>query len=262
MHSIEAIPSPANGREFVCSLWVPDTHPIGTCGLAVLLHGRGSGSSPSTAEDALRQSRDGDRLQALAELHRLVVVKPMLGSYAHLDSPIDPAIRRATFLGSELVPWLAGHTGLVHERRRCYIAGFSMGGTGAINVLARYPEVYAVGINFGGNTDPAFQAIARGVAPPATDVLGPYPERRDDYRLWSNEHAIELLSRRRDVALGFGCGVEDERLEWVRRSHRTAVLHKLITAHHEFPGGHHYDWRDIAAQLAMADRLAAAITAA
>lgn len=259
MFSIESIPSAANHREFACCLWIPDKLPIESCGLAVLLHGRGSGPGPLSAEDALRHSEDSDRLQHLAELHRVMVIRPLLGSYAHLDSPIDPTIRRATFLGAELVPWLVRRTGLRHERRRTHIAGFSMGGTGAINILARYPEVFSVGINFGGNTDPAFQAIARGVEPPAVDVLGPYPQCRDHYREWSNEHAIERLSRRRDIALGFGCGVEDDRLEWVRRSHRSAVVHGLITTYQEFPGGHHYDWRDIATQLAMADRLASAL---
>jgi hypothetical protein len=255
MFRIEPIPSPANDRTFPCGVWVPDGCPLRESGLSILLHGREREAEAPTLEEAAARFTDIDRIQAIADAHRTLVVKPILGNYAHLDSPIDPRIRHATFLGRELVPWLVGHLGLHHDRSRSFIAGFSMGGTGAVNILARYPEVFSVGVNFGGNTDPAFQAIARGVVPPAANVLGPYPASRAHYAEWSNERAIELLSRRTDVALGFACGVEDERLAWVRRSHRTACLHGLTTAYQEFPGGHRYNWRFIAAQFAIAELL-------
>lgn len=244
------LPSAANGCSFPAFIWAPRGVARADAGVCVLLHGRGAADEPLTFASLRNRYPYVEAMQAAADATGDLVCVPLLGSFAHLDSPIRPEIRRATFVGRELPDILIRDHGVRPDRLRWSLAGFSMGGTAAVNLWARFPDVYAVACNYGGNCNPAFYPQVLGRPAPAEDVLGPYSEFPERFRVWSNDHALGLLEGRRDVALALGCGREDPRLAPIRAQRDRVLAAGVPCTYAEYPGGHVYDFSHVLLQLA------------
>lgn len=255
------IPSPANGGlAFPTLLFLPKNTPLEKLGVIIVLHGRGSADEPLTHESLHARYPYTEALASAADATGNAICIPLLGSHAHLDSPIRPEIRRATFIGSELPRYLCAHHGLTHDRLRWSLAGFSMGGTAAINLLARYPNTYATASNFGGNCDPAFYPKALGKPSPAESVLGPYAEFPDRFAEWSNDHALHLLSNRTDFAISLGCGRLDPRLPYIRALRDNVAAAGIPFTYTEYPGEHIYAFEHLLLQIASLNALRAQLS--
>lgn len=194
-------------------------------------------------------------LQRYADCFGTHILIPYLGNWSHADPVLHPEIRRCTFLGEELPAWAREYFQPSTRRIDWAVLGFSMGGTGAVNLLARYPDTFAIACNFSGNCDPAYYH-RKGKADAITEaVFGPWPDNEAEYRVWSNAAALERLAGRRDVALAFGCGHIDERIRVQRDIWQAAQDKSLIHSSTTFPGGHDYDASHMLLQLSMVHHL-------
>jgi dienelactone hydrolase len=252
------LPSPANQRDFHALLWRPfapayfsDTPRR----LAVVLHGRQPADLVDEPATIHRLYPWPEALQAAADSYNMDICIPLMGNKAYCDAPIDPSVRQATCIGAELPAWLAQEHGATTQRQDRCLIGFSMGGTGAVNILARHPGHYAVAVNVAGNCDPAFYPKVMGRRAPAEDVLGPYATHAAHYDTWSNFQSVALLGSRCDVAIGLACGREDPRLDNIRRLHRQLVEQGIACSYGDYPGEHVFGVAHLLLQLSAADRL-------
>ncbi len=148
-------------------LYPPDYHPHKKYPLLVFLHGSGERGSDNEA-----QLLHGGSLflrDSLRKNYPAIVIFPQCpkdSSWAYIEHHYDSAAGRMTivfpFRAEPTIP--AGLVkglmdSLVHskrvDKRRIYIGGLSMGGFGAFNMLARYPDYFAAAMPICGGGDTA-----------------------------------------------------------------------------------------------------------
>lgn len=251
LHTISSL---SNEGSFPILCWSPQNN--SNARVSVFLHGRNiTGNLPYT-EETLRKLYPWDEaLQHFADCFHTHILIPYLGNWSHADPVLHPKIRRSTFLGEELPAWVREQFQPATQRSDWAILGFSMGGTGAINTLARYPETYALACNFGGNCDPAYYHRQGKKDSISESVFGPWPKNETEYRAWSTVAALERLGGRRDVGLAFGCGQVDERLSVHQSIWQLAARQSLLFTSCTYPGGHDHDATHMQLQLSLVHHL-------
>jgi putative tributyrin esterase len=80
-------------------------------------------------------------IQAWAGQRGYAVIMPSGGNTFYIDNE-DTGERAGAFIGEELIDVTRGMFNLSHRREETVIAGFSMGGYGAIRNGLRYPDVF------------------------------------------------------------------------------------------------------------------------
>lgn len=111
-----------------------------------LLHGWGGHHDSWLTRSSLRR---------YAEEHRLIVVTPEGGNGWYTDAPGGEP--HESHLLKELVPDVEGRFRTVGRRNGRGVAGYSMGGYGALKLAFRHPELFA----FAGSTSGALDAASR-----------------------------------------------------------------------------------------------------
>lgn len=176
------------------------SHPGARYPVLYLLHGSDGTAAAWTDLDA----------EALTEGMGLVVVMPDGGSdgwYTNWPGGAQP--RWEDFHVGELVPWIDAHEPVIAARSKRAIAGFSMGGFGAMSYAARHPDVFAAAASFSGALE---LGTPRGSAPGLVGVQpwGPWsgPE-----IAWRGHNPYDLAANLKGVGLwvytGDGDGTDD-----------------------------------------------------
>jgi enterochelin esterase-like enzyme len=218
------LPSAAWGRTRKTHVILPPDFQTGErLPVLLLLHGGGM-----DADQWLRTGqvhRYVDRLHALGQLPRMVLVLPTSGDVPYTGES-------ETHVMQELLPWLRERYGLSPSRRELAVAGMSMGARGALHLAQRHPQRFVAAYGLSGSYHP--DQIARAAQ-------------------WSN-----------DVALALRCGTEDfvypRHVEMVQALQRAGVR----LAHTDEPGAHtwHYWSHTTAAMLRwVGERLSPPVTA-
>jgi S-formylglutathione hydrolase FrmB len=179
---------------------------------------------------------------------------PALGSYAdqqnlilvcpdgnvsswYLDSPVDPAWRYETYVGTELVKYIDDHYKTIKDRKGRAITGLSMGGHGALYLAFRHQDVFGAAGSMSGGVDikpfPLNWSLAKR--------LGAYAQYPDN---WVKNSVIDLthLLTTNNLALIIDCGKED-----FFYNVNVALHEKLMYSNipHDFiirPGAHNWDY--------------------
>ncbi|WP_251622497.1 alpha/beta hydrolase [Odoribacter lunatus] len=92
-------------------------------------------------------------LPELASLYNVIIVCPDGAKSWYWDSPVNPESRYETYVSQELTNYIDAHyaTGKVRESRA--IAGFSMGGHGALWLTFRHPDIFGAAGSMSGGVD-------------------------------------------------------------------------------------------------------------
>lgn len=204
-----------------------------------LLHGKNK--QPVTEEGLRQLCNPGTRLQELASEFDVIIVIPMTGNTFYLDAPLRPESRYATFCGEELPAFMDQRYNTVRSREGRILAGFSMGGYGAVSLLCRYPDTFSAALSRAGLLNPAtgiedldWDASIGGLS----DLLGNYWDHRANWHQNSCFNLINRIRDRKDIGLVIEIGREDilykTNLSFHRRLEELGIPHIYA----EYPGGH------------------------
>lgn len=135
---------------------------------------------------------------------------------------------------------------LVHASKK-FIAGYSMGGFGALRLGAKYSTRFAAAAGHSSITH--IRDMWRFIKDPP-EVYGDLDEGDQSVLYWMRRNRATL------PAVRFDCGVEDILIEGNRALHAALEAERIPHEYHEFPGGHSWDyWREhLADTLRFFDR--------
>ena len=207
--------SPALEQAVKVTIVTPDTPPPPN-GYPVLfiLHGHGRNNRTLIDDPATR-----DLLLA----QPFVTVLPNGKAGWWIDSPLDPASRYESLL-TELVDWIAKNEPVSQQRSDWAIAGWSMGGYGAMRYATRHPERFSfVGTIIGLLDFPKVEGLPPnqrydvskrifGEDPSAWDALNPIHDvsalANTEVEIVIAERAFDLTMNRNFIAAASAAGIK------------------------------------------------------
>jgi S-formylglutathione hydrolase FrmB len=183
-------------------------------------------------------------LALYASEHRLIVVTPEGGKGWYTDAAAAGE-RYESYVLRELIPEVDGRFRTVAARRGRGVAGYSMGGYGALKFGFRHPEVFA----FAGSTSGALDAAAREDEESLVRTFGgggsPTRAENDLPRL-----AREFPEARRGALpyLYLDCGLEDPWLAHNRDFAAALAERRIAHEYRQLPGRHVWPYWDARAR--------------
>ena len=214
-----------------------------------LLHG--VNDQPIT-EEGIRQLNNPDqKFLEMADLFQVIIVTVLEGNSFYIDSPTDSTKKYATFTGVEVPAFIDKEYRTMKKREGRFLAGFSMGGYGAVSLLCRYPETFSVALNRAGVMDLAFgiNDLHWDDAAVPESVLGSYWKNQQTYHLNGNFNLINKLANRKDVAIVIEVGREDFLYKTNRKFRDRVEEMGIPYVYAEYPGGHTWTWNNLLSLL-------------
>lgn len=183
-------------------------------------------------------------LSQFADIYQTIIVAPIVGNSFYLDAPQKSESNFATYVGEELPAFVDKNYRTIASREGRFLAGFSMGGYGAVSLLCRYPDNFSIAASRGGALDLAYAINDLdwdSVGENQIKLLGDYWSNQENYYLNSCFNLINHIRDRKDFGIIIEVGRDDflyktnyrfeERLKELNISHIYA----------EYPGGHYLD---------------------
>jgi S-formylglutathione hydrolase FrmB len=177
-------------------------------------------------------------LERYADTFRLIIVCPDGNCNSwYLDSPVRPNSLFESYITKEVVPFIDGHYNSLAEAKGRVIIGSSMGGHGALTLLAKRPDLFCGAGSISGIMDLAEFPGEWDLA----GVLGPLSRNRD---AWKSCSFIGMAAALKDKgrALLLDCGDSDFALPGNRRAHSLLLSRHIPHEYRERPGGHTLDY--------------------
>ena len=194
-----------------------------------LLHGYGGNNESWVTNTTIKE---------LAEEYGVIVVCPDGGfSSWYVDSPEDPAWRYEAFVSKELIADIDRRYRTFPRRESRAIAGFSMGGHGALYLAFRHPELYGTAVSLSGGVD-----------------LRPFPEQwdiakrlgslQDHPKRWKENSVITLAEKVTpgQQAISIDCGVDDFFIGVNRNLHALLLDRHVPHDYTERSGNHSWNY--------------------
>jgi putative tributyrin esterase len=202
------------------AFWSRKSYPV-----LYLLHGHSGDHTSWTANTPLTN---------YAANFAMIIVTPEGRDGWYTDSATVSEAKYETYVVKELIPDVESRYRVISERSGRAIAGYSMGGYGALKFALKYPELFV----FAGSMSGAFDAPLRNDDPSIRQTFGePGNPVRDANNLTN-------IARRAPAAtlpnLYFDCGTEDPWLKTNRELASTLATLGIKHDYREFSGGH--DW--------------------
>ena len=205
-------------------------------------------------DDSTLWFRESD-VESLCERYGLLAVSLDARSSSYAD--MRHGQKFFTYLTQELPEFLAHRLPVSSRREDTLIAGFSMGGQGAVKAALRCPEKYSVCMGLSGARDPvAMYKVWQGMenGPDlrgVEDALGPIDE------IYGSENDILYLAKKaaesgKDLPRFFlSCGKEDYAVEYSRAYHQYLKDLGIAHAYYETEGAHGYEAARKALEIAL-----------
>lgn len=173
-------------------------------------------------------------MEDLADRYDIVFVCPSGGHASwYIDSPIDSDSRYETHIIDETIPYIDRHYRTIDSRRGRAVVGSSMGGHGALMLLAAYPSMFCGAGSISGIMDLTAFPTEWGIA----EVLGPQSKNRE---LWEQHSFLKAAHKLRGKhkAIMLDCGTSDFAREGNRKAHELLLDHNIEHVYCERPGHH------------------------
>jgi putative tributyrin esterase len=188
----------------------------------------------------------GGKIQEVATMYNLAIVMPEGDNSFYLDGP-ETGRQYGTFIGKELVDYMANTFHLSNTPEDILIGGLSMGGFGAIHVGFSYPQTFGRIIALSSaliiHTIKSYREGFR-------DEIANYDYYRITFgdlseleRSNHNPEVVFLKKRKENPSMPpifMACGTEDFLIEQNRQFHNFLVQEKAEVTYLEKPGIH--DW--------------------
>ncbi len=248
---IEMVHSDAMQKDLPVLIFLPESYNQTTESFPVVYFLHGVNNQPVN-ETGLR-NLFGPKLELtkLAETHQSIIVTPIVGNTYYLDAPEKSENRFATYTGKELPLFIDEHYRTIASREGRFLAGFSMGGYGAISLLCRYSNDFSIAASRGGALDLAFgihDLDWDGVGENKDELLGGYWTHQENYHLNSCFNLINHIRNRKDIGVIIEVGRDDFLYKTNSRFEKRLKELDVPHIYSEYPGGHHFD-RDVMSSL-------------
>ncbi|MBC8491617.1 MAG: esterase family protein [Candidatus Marinimicrobia bacterium] len=210
---------------------LPDAYQNSKSGFPVLylLHGW------SGAYDNWSKKMD---LGPLSDRYSIIIVCPD-GGYAgwYLDSPLKKDSQYETYISGEVLRYIDKHYRTIEDTDGRFICGISMGGHGAISLLAKHPDLYAAAGSMSGVMALTSSSKHFGIG----QLIGDYETHRDKWEQYSCLNMIENLAGL-DKGIVIDCGIADFTIDINRQMHRKLMELGIPHDYYERPGEHSWDY--------------------
>lgn len=177
-------------------------------------------------------------LPALASERGMIIVCPDGGRSWYWDSPVNPEVRFETFVSGELPQYIDSHYRTVAGRKGRAVAGYSMGGHGALWLAFRHPDVFGACGSMSGGVDirpfPNNWEMSK--------QLGSYA---DNQKVWDEHTVVNQISRIQpgQLAIIVDCGIDDFFYDVNMALHQKLLENKIPHDYITRPGAHtHKYW--------------------
>lgn len=194
-----------------------------------LLHGWG-GHAPGWLTET--------KLKEYAARHQLIIVLPEGDNGWYTDSATVPTDKYESYILQELIPDVDYRFRTNTSREGRAIAGFSMGGYGALKFGLKHPDAFALSASMSGALDAPVRTDDDSIKQTFGEADNPLRAANDLFQL------ARLLPAEQIAALPYfymDCGAEDP---WAKINRDLAGLfaeRKIAYQYRELPGGH--DWK-------------------
>ena len=198
--------------------------------------------------DWLNKTPDKVLLHRLADQYNLIIVNPEGETFSfYLDSPVKADSQFETYLTREVIPAIDQHYRTVADKRGRVISGLSMGGFGALYLLARHPDLYCAAGSMSGALE--LSSTNRRFTPDELawrtknmqPILG---SEADNPAFFAANSVINLVDKIHQNALPLilDCGVDDGLIDTNREMHRRLVYNHTPHDYTERPGAHTWEY--------------------
>lgn len=227
--------STAMKKSYKCVVIIPDRAPADSSAFPVvyLLHGHGGWY----ANWLIRVPE----LKNYADLYKIMIVCPDGGFNSwYVDSPVDPAVKFETYVGTEIVKYVDTHYPTIKNRRSRAITGLSMGGHGGLFLGFRHAETFGACGSMSGGVD--LQPFKKNWQ--LSEKIGDTVRYADN---WKNFSVINLIEKKPadSLAIIIDCGTEDFFYPVNQDLHNKMLRLKIPHEYTERPGKHNWDyWRN------------------
>ena len=221
-----------------------------------LLHGTiGLNIDAPLEEKKLRELYNPDiKIQEAADYYNVIIVAPLVGDTYYLDSPVIKEMRFSTYVGEELPKYIDSKYNTISNRDSRYLAGFSMGGYGAVSLLCRYPDTFSVALNRSGVMN--LSALVDDLDwddnfEPINIMLGNYWDNPKTWHLNSCFNLVNHIRHRDDVAIVIEVGVDDFLYKTNKQFKERLDELGVNNIYSEYQGGHYWNANTLNSLLAQ-----------
>ncbi len=177
-------------------------------------------------------------LKEYADRYQLIFVCPDAHRNSwYIDSPHKKNSDFQTYIAKEVPAFIEKTFRAKSETEGRALLGSSMGGHGALTILAEYPKLFCGASSVSGIMDLTEFPDQWEIK----DVLGEYESTSSQ---WEEHSFISRASSLIDAgkAVSFGCGTEDFALPGNRKAHKLLMRYGIPHDYHERPGDHHWHY--------------------
>ena len=177
-------------------------------------------------------------LRPLADNYNLIIVCPD-GGFAgwYIDSPLVEDSQYETYISNEVVAFVDKNYRTIVDKNGRVICGLSMGGHGAISLLAKHPDIYCAAGSMSGVMELTSSTKKYGL----TELLGDYKKNKNN---WKKNSCIKLADKLvgKNKGIIIDCGVDDSLIKGNRKMHKKLLKLKIDHDYYERPGKHSWNY--------------------
>jgi len=148
-----AFHSDTMNKDFPVLVFLPEGYKNDKSEYNVVYMLHGVNGSALTEEGIRSMNNNKTGFKEAATAYNVIIVCPLVGNKFYLNSPINKNDKYGSLIGVELVNFVENKFRTIKNRKNRILAGFSMGGYGAVSLLCRYPETFSVALSRGGALD-------------------------------------------------------------------------------------------------------------